>query len=101
EGRSECCGFQYGGEVDDSDSGWIFVDPEVPFTEYLRLALADVVNVIPEAAPCVTGDGGTVYRRRADGAGFEDVTEYAVGELEKLRREAIQGVLPGTGSAQA
>ena len=100
EGRGECYGFEYRGEVDDSDSGWLFVDPEVPFTEYLKLPLADVLNVIPEAAPHVTS-GGTVYRRRADGAGFEDITEFAMSEMEKHLEEVIQGAFPGTGSAQA
>ena len=101
EGRGECYGFEYRGEVDDDDSGWLFVDPEIPFTEYLKLPLADVLNAIPEAAPHVTGGDGTVYRRRADGAGFEDISEYAMSEMEKHLEEVIQGAFPGTGSAQA
>ena len=101
EGRGECCGFENRGETDDADSGWIFVDPKASFTDYLKLPLADVLNVIPEAAPHVAAEEGAVFSRRADGAGFEDITDSAMEEMEEHLGKTLQGAFPGTGSAQA
>ena len=101
EGRCRCFGFENRGSMDGSDSGWIFVGVDGDFTDFVRLPLADVLNIVPEAAPHVLAGRGTVFREAADGAGYEDVTALSHWDAEEGEEDASMEDLTGGGSAQA